>query len=120
MIQTNIFVSLQIIGIHCWPDAKNVLPEVGYLSEIHLHKFFIEIEKKVENGDNDRNVELIMFERELQNYYKRNFYNDQIKCCDFKNMSCELIALDLLDAYNLESVKVTEDDNWGARVFKKV
>lgn len=117
MAKTLIVVKLQVQGLHQWNDAKNKLPQVAYLSFPHLHKFHVTVEKQT-TSDDDRNIEIIMFEKELQDYFKRNYFDTQFECCNFHNRSCETIALDLLQAYDLDSCEVLEDNYWGAKVIK--
>jgi hypothetical protein len=35
----SIIVTFSIEGFHCWPDAKDVFPEVAFLSDRHRHMF---------------------------------------------------------------------------------
>lgn len=116
MIKTFINVTLQVEGIHCWPAAKELLPEVAFLSDPHRHIFWVSVVKKVYHEDRD--VEIIMFKRELQDYFKRNYFDANLQMCDFKSMSCEMIAKDLVEAYNLASCKVLEDNENGATVIQ--
>ena len=46
-MKTNVIVKLQVDGIHCWPDAEEVFPEVGFLSDPHRHMFHITCKKRV-------------------------------------------------------------------------
>ena len=40
-MQTNVIVTLAVDGLHSWPAAKEVFPEVGFLSDMHRHMFHI-------------------------------------------------------------------------------
>jgi len=111
---TKIVVRLQIEGLHCWPDAEKVFPEVGFLSDPHRHIFFIELKKKVYHDDRD--IEFIMFKRDVQNYLYKKYYSDEKRCHNFFNMSCEMIAKELLKEFNCEFVSVFEDNENGAEV----
>ena len=67
-MNTNVIVKLQVEGLHNWPDAAKVFPEVGFLSDLHRHMFHITCKKKVNHDDRD--VEFIMFKRDIQDYLK--------------------------------------------------
>jgi hypothetical protein len=41
-MQTNVIVTLAVDGLHSWPAAKEVFPEVGFLSEYLRAKYFRE------------------------------------------------------------------------------
>lgn len=118
MIKTLIVVNISIDGIHTWLDAEKQLSEVAFLSYPHMHQFKIQVKKEVETGNNDRQIEIISFKHELEDYVKRCFYDKSLKCCDFGNRSCEVIAKDLMEAYNLDFVQVLEDGYFGAEIHK--
>lgn len=109
--QTFITVKLQVEGIHCWPDAAKHFPEVAFLAEPHRHIFHIQCLRGVEHDDRD--MEIILFKRELQDYFKR-MYADKNGVCQFGSKSCEMIAKDLLEAYDLQVCEVLEDGENGA------
>jgi len=105
-----IVIQFKIEGIHQWKECP--LDEVGYLRDLHRHEFHIRMEKKVDH--NDRDIEIIMFKRQVISGLKKNFYSDQFNCCNFGNMSCEAIAEYLMDKYNCTLVEVLEDGENGA------
>lgn len=111
---TKVVVRLQIEGLHCWPAAKNVFPEVSFLSDPHRHIFFIELKKKVYHDDRD--IEFIIFKRDVQNYLYKKYYKEEKRCHDFSSMSCEMIAKELLKEFDCEFVSVFEDNENGAEV----
>lgn len=110
---TKIVVRLQIEGLHCWPAAKDIFPEVAYLSDPHRHVFYIECKKEVFHDDRD--VEFIMFKHEIQKYFSK-YYKSKIGMCDFGSMSCEMIAKELLTTFDCSFVSVFEDNENGAEV----
>ena len=61
--RTNVIVKLQVEGLHCWPDAAEIFPEVGFLSDSHRHIFHIICKKRVDHDDRD--VEFIIFKRDI-------------------------------------------------------
>ena len=81
--QKFIWVTFQKEGIHRYPDA----PEgVEFLRHPHRHIFHFKVELEVFHDDRD--VEFILFKRELENLYRTNTLQ-----LDYK--SCEMIADDL-------------------------
>lgn len=113
-MNTKIVVRLQIEGLHCWPAAKEVFPEVGFLSDPHRHIFFIELKKQVYHDDRD--IEFIMFKRDVQDYLYKKYYDNDKRCYYFSNMSCEMIAKELLREFSCDFVSVFEDNENGAEV----
>ncbi len=84
-IARRIFVTFQKEGIHRYPDA----PEgVEFLKHPHRHIFHFRI--GIEVFHNDRDIEFILFKRELEGLYK-----DATLQVDFK--SCEMLAEDLIN-----------------------
>ena len=80
-----IFVTFQKEGIHKYPDA----PEgVEFLQYPHRHIFHFRVE--IEVFHNDRDIEFILFKREIEKLYTNN-----ILVLDYK--SCEMMADDLAE-----------------------
>ena len=50
-MKTNVIVTMAVEGLHNWPDARNVFPEVGFLSDMHRHMFHITLKKQVFHDD---------------------------------------------------------------------
>jgi len=80
-------ISFQKEGIHKYPGAKD-LPGVEFLQYPHRHMFHFYVTLQV--GHLDRDVEFILFKRELESLYS----NDTLQL-DYK--SCEMIGNELLD-----------------------
>lgn len=106
-----------IEGFHCWPDAPD---ECKYLASRHRHIFVIRC--KVGVTHNERQVEIITRQHEIESYLQTRYFNckgDGANCCDFGNMSCESIAEDLLNRfYDIDEVEVTEDGYGGATLTR--
>ena len=101
-----IWVTFRKEGIHKYPDA----PEgVTFLKFPHRHIFHFKV--KLEVFHDDREVEFILFKRELE-----ALYDDET--LQLNNMSCEMIAKELLNKYKLERCSVFEDNENGAVVYK--
>lgn len=115
-MQTNIIVNFQLEGLHCWPDAKNIVPEVAFLSEPHRHMFHFKCTKKVNHDDRD--VEIIMFKRNIEQYLTEKYLYPDFRCLDFGTNSCEMLARELLEKFDLEYCSVLEDQENGAEIYK--
>ena len=117
-IQTTVFCSLQVEGIHSWPKCPH--EEVSYLRDPHRHIFHIKAYKKVNHDDRD--VEFIMMQHSIQKYLLEKYQcgprvgNFGFNAFMFGSMSCEMIGLELLKALDLCKVEVNEDDENGAIV----
>jgi hypothetical protein len=106
-------VTFQREGIHKYPAALEDprLSSVSFLGYPHRHIFHFRVRVSVVH--NDRDIEFIMFKRELE-----ALYNDSLFLLDFK--SCEMIAEDLIkyisNAYpnRYIEVGVSEDGENGA------
>lgn len=112
-----IVITLRFEGFHCWPEAPK---EVDFLAHRHRHIFHIKCE--VEVSHNDRDIEIILFKREVVDYLIRNYgqtnnLETRTTWLEFGRMSCEDIAQDLIEAFNLSSCEVLEDGENGAKLI---
>lgn len=109
---TKIWVTFQKEGIHKYPAAADI-EGVEFLAHPHRHMFHFKVCMEVFHDDRD--VEFILFKRELE-----NLYTGGTLLLDYK--SCEMLADDLIDyiiqAYPDRSVEVSvsEDNENGAIV----
>jgi hypothetical protein len=89
IIKRFIEVTFQREGIHKYPAALEDprLVTVSFLGYPHRHIFHFRVRVSVTH--NDRDIEFIMFKRELE-----ALYNDSLFLLDYK--SCEMIAEDLI------------------------
>jgi len=112
MKKSYIKVSFQKEGIHKYPAAKD-LPGVEFLQYPHRHMFHFYVTLGVFHDDRD--VEFILFKRELENLFKDG-------TMQANNKSCEMLAEDLLDYVIINypnrycKVEVYEDDENGGIV----
>lgn len=113
-MKKQIVIRLQIEGLHCWPEAADYFPKVRFLADPHRHTFFIEIHKVVTH--NDRDIEIILFKREVEDYIKQRFYDESMDVIDFGRRSCEDIAELLLVEFDAGMVQVLEDNENGAKI----
>lgn len=104
----SIFVQFRKEGIHRYPDAPI---GVEFLKHQHRHIFHFRVTLEVFH--NDRDVEFILFKRELE-----NLYSEATLQVDYK--SCEMLAEDLINYISSKypsrtiSVEVSEDGENGA------
>ena len=103
-----IIVNLEHEATHNWPEAREKLPEVGFLADEHRHVFHIKLMKRVEHGDRD--VEFIVLKRQVQVYLREKYGRT------FGRKSCEDIAEELLTQFQCVQVRVLEDGENGALV----
>ncbi len=113
---TTIWITFQKEGVHCYPAAKD-LKGVEFLQHPHRHMFHFEVELEVFH--NDRNVEFLLFKRELENLYSSGIL-------ELDHKSCEMLAQDVVDYIMLEypdrdiTVSISEDGENGGRIrYKK-
>ena len=113
-MNTNIIVNLQVEGFHNWPDAPS---EVAFLRAPHRHIFHICCKKHVTH--NDRDIEIILFKRKVLKYLLDKYLlaGIDVNVCNFNTMSCEMIATELTNQFNLEYCSVLEDGENGAEVM---
>lgn len=112
--QKFIFVTFQKEGIHCYPDA----PEgVEFLRNPHRHMFHFRVD--IEVFHDDRDIEFILFKRELE-----KLYSEDILALDY--MSCEMLS-DALARYIRQEypnrdlkIEISEDGENGAVAFYPV
>jgi hypothetical protein len=116
MTKTTIIVRLQVEGTHRFEKAKELFPSVSFLADRHRHIFHIAASKQVFHDDRD--VEFILFKRNILNYIESNYKGFATGMCEFGNMSCEMIAREILEYFECEWVEVFEDGENGARVEK--
>jgi hypothetical protein len=119
MIKTSIWVSFQKEGVHKYPAAASdpKLAAVSFLANEHRHIFHFRVELEVFHDDRD--VEFILLKRELEGLYNTG-------TLQLNNMSCEMIARELLDYINQyypgrdSTIQVSEDNENGCTlVYKK-
>ena len=111
-----IWVTFQREGIHRYPAAATdpTLAGVAFLAHPHRHMFHFRVELAVNHDDRD--VEFILFKRELE-----GLFADGILQLNHK--SCEMIARDLWgyikDKYPKRDciIEVSEDLENGCRMY---
>lgn len=110
---TNIIIKLQVEGLHRWEGCN--IKEVIFLISRHRHMFHITCKKRV--AHKDRDIEIICLKRSIQKYLLDTYSTDGITC-DFDYKSCEMLAEELTEKFNLTYCSVLEDNENGAEVVK--
>ena len=114
-VHTTIWVTFQKEGIHCYPAAGE-LPGVEFLQHPHRHMFHFRVE--IEVFHDDRDIEFILFKRELETLYRDGDL-------ELDHKSCEMLARGLLyyitDQYvdRDVTISVSEDGENGATLVHK-
>jgi len=114
MTKTTVIVKLSVDGMHNFPAAAELFPEVSFLADRHRHMFHFKAAMKVNHDDRD--VEFIMFKRDMHNYLIDQYSDSHMRTLEFGSKSCEMLAREILERFNCEWVEVWEDDENGARV----
>ena len=110
MIAKEVFCTLQFEAMHRWENAPD---RVAYLRNSHRHVFHVVCRASVKHENRD--IEFIMLKNDVLRYC-RSCYESQY---DLGEMSCEMIAQDILDTFPvLYSVEVSEDGENGAIVSR--
>ncbi len=81
-----IFVTFQKEGIHHYPNAP---AGVEFLAHPHRHMFHFRI--TVDVFHNERDIEFILFKRELENLYSGGVL-------EMSHKSCEMLSEELIDS----------------------
>lgn len=108
MVQ-KVFCTLQVEGTHCWANCD--IPEVEYLKYPHRHIFGIKATAVVDHGDRD--IEFIMLKHQIQSYLNTKYFNATSNLHVFGSRSCEMIARELIEEFDLIECEVSEDHENG-------
>jgi hypothetical protein len=110
--RAEVFCTLQIEGTHCWIGCD--IGEVDYLRSPHRHVFHIKAYAAVNHDD--RNIEFIELKHKLLDHFKP-FYDKTKRLHVFGERSCEMIARELIETFNLTECEVSEDGENGCRLI---
>ena len=105
-----VILDFDVEGYHSYPNAPK---EVEFLSYPHRHIFQIRAGYRV--TDSNREREIFIEQDNVKNYLGEVFGVP----CQFENMSCEMIAEEILEFAQEDGcvwVEVFEDGKGGARV----
>lgn len=115
-MRTGIIVNFAIEGLHHWPECP--IEEVAYLKDKHRHTFCFTCKKLVSHDDRD--TEIIIFKNTVRAYLRSKYGRsiEGIRECDFGSMSCEMLARELVERFDLYYCSVLEDNENGGEVVK--
>lgn len=124
MYTKEVFCTLQVEGTHNWPGCP--FDEVDYLRLPHRHVFHIKAYKIVTHSDRD--TEFIMLKHAIQKHFIEKYWSGWASTdgfsgkalCEFGSMSCEMIAEELIELFDLSRCEVSEDNENGAMVTKVI
>ena len=117
-----VYCTLQVEGTHNWPECP--FEEVAYLRDTHRRVFHIKATKQVTHSDRD--VEFIMLKHQITTYLRTQYskawtslpaHMGDFVVHEFGAMSCEMIAKELIEEFDLIKCEVNEDGENGAVVF---
>ena len=114
-MKTNVIAKIEVDGLHNWPAAQAVFPEVGFLANMHRHKWYITAKKPVYHDDRD--VEFIIFGRDIKQWLEHKYYVKEARTHDFGAKSCEMLAKEIMLQFDCVYVSVFEDNENGAEVY---
>lgn len=109
-MKTTVIIKFEVEGLHNYPLAPQ---EVNYLSYPHRHYFIISCGYLVNHLNREK--EIFICRDEVRQYLQRAFGSP----CEFKSMSCEMIAKNILEVYSSEGMiwcEVWEENTGGAKV----
>jgi len=109
-MKKTVITKFEIDGFHHYPNAPK---EVDFLSYNHRHTFKIKCGYQVE--DLNREKEIFIYRNKVNKF----LFNKYGMPCEFENMSCEMIAKEILEQYKKDDMifcEVWEEETGGARV----
>jgi len=107
-----VFCTLQMEATHAWYSCP--IDEVDFLRVDHRHIFYIKAYHQVTHSDRD--VEFIWLKHEIQDYLKLTYFNEDKRIHILGAKSCEMLAIELIERFNLSKCEVSEDNENGAIV----
>lgn len=109
----SIWVTFQKEGIHLYPQAATDerLKDVSFLAYPHRHMFHFRVE--IEVFHDDRDIEFILFKRELEKLYGDGIIELNHRSCE---MICDELAKHIMYKYPNRALQITvsEDGENGA------
>jgi hypothetical protein len=101
-----VIATLRFEGAHRWPEATR---DVEFLKHTHRHVFHIEARKKV--TDPNREIEVITLKRAISGHLECSYPEG-----DLGTLSCEQLAMELIESFSLSYCEVLEDGENGAAI----
>lgn len=110
-----VYCSFRLVGLHQWTNCP--YDDVDFLRTRHRHEYHIKCYFRVNHSDRD--IEFIRAKNQIMDYLTNKYWNTQYNCCDFGEMSCEMIAEELCSEFDLYSVDISEDGENGGIVYRE-
>jgi hypothetical protein len=110
MIKKEVYCTIQFEATHFWKECP--FEEVKYLQYPHRHVFHIKAFQLVTH--NNRDIEFIMLKHNIEEYLQRIYPDHRLG-----SMSCEMLAEELIEAFDLSKCEVSEDNENGAILTKE-
>jgi hypothetical protein len=110
--RTRVVGRVSVEGVHRWKNCP--IEEVDFLRNYHRHIF--NIVAKVYVTHSDRDVEFIQLAHRIKRHLTEKYFSKQYQCIFFDDMSCEMIAEELVGVFELYECEVNEDGEGGAIV----
>jgi hypothetical protein len=108
-----IVATFAVPGFHCWNNAPK---KYDYLGRKHRHLFYVRVVLPVAHVNRD--VEFIEFGQIVKQWLLDNHpLSGMAGVCDFDTLSCEAIAVELVQKFSLSQCSVMEDNENGAIVY---
>lgn len=107
-----VWCTFQIEATHSWDGCP--FDEVYYLRSPHRHLFHVKAYKLVTHADRD--VEFIMLKHHIVEYLRIKYWKPSQHLHVLGGTSCEMLATELCEAFNLSRCEVSEDLENGAIV----
>lgn len=104
-----VYCTVQFEATHNWPECP--FDEVDYLRHPHRHVFWIKAFSAVTHSDRDK--EFIILKHQIQSYLNEKYPTRQLG-----RTSCEMLAIELIEKFDLTRCEVSEDNENGAIVTK--
>lgn len=113
-MSTELVVSFEVDGYHYWPGAPEKYKEFGQPHR-HIFKFICLFSTEDSHDPARRQIELWELRQNCLDYVRANYQIESF-VCDFKDMSCEGIAEDIIIGMGASAVFVGEEYWLGAWV----
>lgn len=112
---TIVYCSFRLVGLHLWTNCP--FDDVDFLKTLHRHEYHIKCYFPVTHSDRD--VEFIRVKNQIMDYLTNKYWNTKYGCCNFGEMSCEMIAEELCSEFTLCQAEVSEDGENGGIVYRE-
>lgn len=106
-----IVITTRFEAIHSWPECS--IEEVKFLQHPHRHVFHVTAKKAA--AHNDRDIEIIQLKHRMDEFIQNIILEDSL---DIGRTSCEDLCERLLKRFDLDYIKVLEDGENGAEIYK--